>query len=225
MLKMIEDITNLVFPKICPGCNRPLLKEEESICLHCLSNLPERLTLNNEELRQRFYGRLNLEEAYAFLLFKRKGLTQNLLHSLKYSGNQSLGLVLGQLFGNKCKSLSFFSTIDVVVPIPLHQSKLRFRGFNQSELIADGLASSLSIKLDSKSVIRSIKTSTQTKKTRMERWKNVDQTFKTINSNLDGKHVLLVDDVITTGATIESCGQTILAAGAAKVSIACLALA
>lgn len=225
MLEMIQDITNLVFPKICPGCKRPLSKSEKSICLHCISILPERLTLKTEELKQRFYGRISIEEAYAFLLFKNKGLTQNLLHSLKYNGNQELGTELGLLFGKRCKELDFFKTVDIIIPIPLHKSKLRFRGFNQSALIAQGLATSLGVALDAKSVIRKIKTTTQTKKTRMERWENVDQTFGITTLSLKEKHVLLVDDVITTGATLESCGQTILKAGATKISIACLALA
>lgn len=225
MLDMIQDVTNLVFPKICPGCKRPLLKYEESICLHCISILPERLTLKTEELKQRFYGRIKIEEANAYLLFKRKGLTQKLLHALKYNGNQELGLELGLLFGKRCKELDFFKTVDIIVPIPLHKSKLRFRGFNQSALIAQGLATSLGVVLDTQSLIRKIKTTTQTKKNRMERWNNVDQTFSVNTTNLEEKHILLVDDVITTGATLESCGQTILEAGAEKISIATLALA
>lgn len=225
MLDLIQDITNLVFPNICPGCKKPLLKTEESICLNCFSNLPERLTIKNKELEQRFYGRLKLEEALAFLLFKRKGLTQNLLHAIKYNGDRQLGIELGKLFGKRCKELNLLSTVDVIIPIPLHVSKLRLRGFNQSALIGEGLGEPLRICLDEASVIRSVKTSTQTKKKRMERWKNVDQTFKVEGSNLKGKHVLLVDDVVTTGATLESCGQAILNAGANKISIACLALA
>lgn len=225
MIQKISDIVNLLFPKTCPGCNKALLKEETSICLHCQSNLPRRLTFNKEELEQRFYGRLKIEEAYAFLLFKNRGLTQKLLHAIKYNGNQSLAVELGVLFGVNCKEQKLFSSIGVVVPIPLHKSKLRFRGFNQSALIAEGLANSLGVELDEESVIRKIKTSTQTKKTRTERWKNVDRTFMVGKSTLEGKHVLLVDDVITTGATLESCGQTILASGASKISIACLALA
>ncbi len=225
MLQNLRDIANLVFPNVCPGCKRPLLKTEKAICLHCLSNLPERLTLKNDELKQRFYGRLKLEDALGFLLFKQKGITQNLLHAIKYNANQELGLELGLLFGKRCKELSLLSTIDVVVPIPLHKSKLRFRGFNQSNLIAQGLAKKLEVGVDTQSVIRTVKTKTQTKKTRMERWKNVDQTFMINTTKLKDKHVLLVDDVITTGATLESCGQTILAAGASKLSIACLALA
>lgn len=225
MIDILHDIINLVFPKVCPGCKRPLLKLEDSICLHCISDLPERLTLKNEDLKQRFYGRLDLDEAYAFLLFKRMGIAQKLLHEIKYNGNQTLGLELGTLFGKKCEELSLYSNVDVIVPIPLHTSKYRFRGFNQSALIAQGLSSSLGILCDEQSVIRKVKTATQTRKNRMQRWKNVDQTFSVTSQKLKNKHVLLVDDVITTGATLESCGQTLLGAGVRKVSIACLALA
>jgi len=225
MLKWVNAITDLVFPKVCPCCNRPLTTKEHSICLHCVSELPERLTLNNEELKQRFFGRLQLEDAFAFLLFKQKGLTQKILHSIKYKGNQTLAVEMGELFGNRCKQLGLFTSVDVLIPIPLHKSKLRLRGFNQSALIAQGLASSLGIVLDETSVIRKVKTSTQTKKSRVDRWKNVSQTFEANPLPIKGKHVMLVDDVITTGATLESCGETILAAGANKVSIACLALA
>jgi len=225
MIEWINAIINLVFPKVCPSCNRHLTSKESGICLHCASVLPERLTLDNEEVLQRFYGRLQLEEAFAFLLFKRKGLTQKLLHSIKYKGNKTLALEMGTLFGIRAKQLGLYSSVDVVVPIPLHLSKLRFRGFNQSAFIAQGLASMLAVKLDERAVIRKVKTTTQTKKSRVDRWKNVDQTFEAHPLSLKGKHVLIVDDVITTGATLESCGQTILAAGAEKISIACLALA
>ncbi|MCF6360794.1 MAG: ComF family protein [Cyclobacteriaceae bacterium] len=225
MLDFLKDAANLVFPCTCPGCNRPLLKTEEFICLHCQTNLPNRLNFKNEDLKQRFYGRIQLEEAYGFLLFKNQGLTQKLLHAIKYNGNQELAKELGCLFGVSCQQLSLFSSVDVVVPIPLHKSKYRLRGFNQSALIAEGLVSVLAIEMDNKAVIRKVKTTTQTKKTRAERWKNVDNTFEVVSNHLENKHVLLVDDVITTGATLESCGQTILASGASKISIACLALA
>lgn len=225
MLAVLKDLVSLIFPQVCPGCNRTLLKMENSICLHCQSKLPKRLNLKTDELKQRFYGRLPLEEAHGFLLFKSKGVTQKILHSIKYSGNQELAVEMGELFGKNCTALHLFSTVDVIVPVPLHISKYRFRGFNQSALIAEGLATSLGASLDIWSVIRMIRTSTQTKKSRIERWKNVDKIFAVVTEQLKGKHVLLVDDVITTGATLESCGQTILDAGAVKVSIACLALA
>lgn len=225
MLKSLQDLANLLFPHTCSGCNRPLVRAEKSICLHCQNQLPIRLNFGNEELKQRFYGRLQVEEALGFLLFKNKGLTQKLLHSIKYKGNQVLAVEIGRLFGLACKERNLLSSVHVVVPIPLHKSKLRFRGFNQSALIAQGLALALQVKLDEESVIRRTKTSTQTKKNRMERWKNVDSTFEVASGYLENKHVLIVDDVITTGATLESCGQTILTSGASKLSIACLAIA
>ncbi len=225
MFQWTSDILQLVFPKTCAGCSRTLLNTEKTICLHCLSNLSVRLNFNSEELKQRLYGRLELEEAHAFLLFKRKGLTQNLLHSIKYKGNQELAVELGLLFGTQCKALSMYSGVDLVVPIPLHKSKLRFRGFNQSALIAEGLSRGLHKPYNENCMIRKVKTATQTKKNRMERWKNVDSIFQASSNVLKDKHILLVDDVITTGATLESCGQAILDAGAQKLSIACLALA
>ncbi|MCF6351683.1 MAG: ComF family protein [Cyclobacteriaceae bacterium] len=225
MFHRAADIINLVFPKTCAGCSRTLLNTEKTICLHCLSNLPVRLSLNSEELMQRFYGRLDLEEAHAFLLFKRKGLTQNLLHAIKYKSNQELAVELGLLFGIQSKALSMYSNVDLIVPVPLHKSKLRFRGFNQSALIAEGISKGLHKPYNENCMIRKVKTATQTKKNRMERWKNVDNIFQANPAGLKDKHILLVDDVITTGATLESCGQAILDSGAKKLSIACLALA
>lgn len=225
MLKWIYDIANLIFPKTCAGCNKPLLKGENTVCLHCISELPDRLGINKEEVSQRFYGRINLEEAHAYLLFKRKGITQKLLHSVKYNANKELAKELGKMFGRRCKELGFFKDVDVIVPIPLHKSKLRLRGYNQSELLALGMAEEMDIILDQRSVIRNIKTATQTRKTRLDRWKNVEHIFEVINNDLKNKHVLLVDDVITTGATLESCAQTIMESETAKISVACLALA
>jgi ComF family protein len=225
MLFSLQNFANLFFPQICSGCNRTLTKGEKSICLHCQYLLPKRLNFKKEELNQRFYGRIQLQEAYGFLYFKSKGITQKLLHSIKYKKNEKLALELGHMFGVSCKEAKIFSKASVVVPIPLHISKLRFRGFNQSALIAQGLANELGVPMDDKAVIRKVKTTTQTKKTRMERWKNVDNTFEVISKSLDKKHVLLVDDVITTGATLESCGNAILNSGVNELSVACLALA
>ncbi len=225
VFNFLQDFFRLIFPQVCAGCSRPLVKVEKSICLHCLSKLPTRLNFKREELKQRFYGRIQLEEAYGFLLFKNKGLTQKLLHSIKYKGNKELAVKMGCLFGASCKERSLFSSVDVIVPIPLHISKLRFRGFNQSALIAQGLASELGVEMNDTAIIRKTKTTTQTKKSRTERWLNVDNSFEVVSNRLTNKHVLIVDDVITTGATLESCGQSILNSGAQKLSVACLALA
>ncbi|MCB0494601.1 MAG: ComF family protein [Cyclobacteriaceae bacterium] len=174
---------------------------------------------------QRFYGRVPLTEAHAFLFFKRKGITQKLLHEIKYNGNQKLAIDLGKTFGENCVKERLFQSIDLIIPVPLHKSKYRLRGYNQSELIAMGMADKLGAELDTAAVVRSVKTSTQTKKSRSERWKNVSEIFKANTNRLKGRHVLVVDDVVTTGATLESCAQSILDAGALDVSIACLALA
>lgn len=225
MFISFSDIVNLVFPKVCAGCNKPLIKGEHEICLHCLTNLPIRLNFKTEELHQRFYGRVPLKEAHAFLFFKAKGITQALLHHIKYKGNKSLAIELGKLFGENCKEVEFYKTVDILVPVPLHKSKQRLRGYNQSEQIAIGISEALDIPVDATSVTRLIKTATQTKKNRSERWKNVDQIFGVENQSIEGKHVLIIDDVVTTGATLESCAQRILDAGAKSVSIGCLALA
>ncbi len=224
MLAALRDFSKLIFPNVCAGCNRPLLKTEDAICLHCQTSLPTRLNFKREELIQRFYGRIKLAEAYGFLLFKNKGLTQKLLHAIKYKANKELAIELGLMFGTHCKELNLFSTVDVIVPIPLHKSKLRLRGFNQSALIAKGMAEGLGIEMNSEAIIRNVKTTTQTKKNRMQRWKNVDKTFAVVSNSLENKHVLLLDDVITTGATIESCGQAILDSNT-TLSVACLAIA
>lgn len=225
MVRPLTDIANLLFPKVCPGCQRPLLKSENELCIHCQTGLPVRLHLTSGELIQRFYGRVLLTEAHTFLSFSRNGLAQRILHEIKYGGNRELAIEMGRLFGEKCSELELYKSIDVIVPVPLHDSKLRLRGFNQSELIAKGLGEKLGVPVETKAVTRLVKTSTQTKKSRTERWKNVERIFETSQSALSGKHVLVVDDVITTGATLESCVQSILDAGAKKVSAGCLAMA
>lgn len=225
MVRPLTDIANLLFPKVCPGCQRPLLKSENELCIHCQTGLPVRLHLTSGELIQRFYGRVLLTEAHTFLSFSRSGLSQRILHEIKYGGNRELAIEMGRLFGEKCSELELYKSIDVIVPVPLHDSKLRLRGFNQSELIAKGLGEKLGVPVETKAVTRLVKTSTQTKKSRTERWKNVERIFETSQSALSGKHVLIVDDVITTGATLESCVQSILDAGAKKVSAGCLAMA
>lgn len=225
MVKGFAEISNLLFPRVCPGCNRPLVKKERELCIHCLSGLPQRLHLKTDELHQRFYGRVKLDEAHAFLFFKRSGLTQKILHEIKYRGNQELAVEMGRLFGEQCTKQGMYKLVEIIVPVPLHKSKLRLRGFNQSELIARGMAEKLGVRVVPDSVTRLIKTSTQTKKSRMERWKNVERIFEADYSVLKGKNVLVIDDVITTGATLESCVQSVLEAGALKVSIGCLAMA
>ena len=223
MKKVLQDFVDLVFPNCCPGCDQPLVSGEVHLCTNCEFDLP--VYGANEDILQNFAGRLKLVEARAFLKFYHGGLAQKLLHGIKYNGDQELGEHLGKMFMQHISRESTYAKVEVIVPVPLHKSKLRVRGYNQSEVLARGMADVLGVNIDVDSVIRIKKSETQTKKDRAERWQNVSGIFEVTNDSLQGKHVLLIDDVITTGATLEACGQTILAAGAPSLSVAALAAA
>jgi len=223
MKKVLHDFIDLVFPNCCPGCDQPLVRGEEHLCTSCELDLP--LYPANENIAHYFAGRLELAEARAYFKFYHGGLAQNLLHHIKYKGDQELGEHLGKMFIHHLQKEAIYKNVDVIVPVPLHNSKLRTRGYNQSEVLASGMADILGVTVDSLSVIRTKRSETQTRKNRADRWQNVTGIFDVTNDNLLGKHVLLVDDVITTGATLEACGETILAAGAASLSVGALAAA
>lgn len=223
MKKVLHDFIDLVFPNCCPGCDQPLVSGEEHLCTSCELDLP--LYAANDNILHYFAGRLELTEARAFMKFYHGGIAQNLLHHLKYKGDQELGEYLGRMFIRHLQKESAYKRVDVVVPVPLHKSKLRARGYNQSEVLARGMADKLGVTVDKTSIIRTRKSETQTKKNRADRWLNVSGIFEVTSNKLQGKHVLLIDDVITTGATLEACGETILAAGAVSLSVGALAAA
>ena len=220
---MLQDFVDLVFPNCCPGCDQPLARGEEYLCTSCDLDLP--LFEADEDILNYFAGRLELTEARAYLKFYHGGITQKLLHYIKYKGDQDLGKFLGAMFINHLDKEKVFGNIEVIVPVPLHRSKLRTRGYNQSEVLADGMADVLGITVDSTSVERIKKSETQTRKDRAQRWQNVSGIFQVTGDSLKGKHILLVDDVITTGATLEACGEAIIEAEAGSLSIAALAAA
>jgi len=175
-------------------------------------------------MEQVFWGKVRLEHACAFFFFSKGSRFRKLLHKLKYYGKKEIGIVLGRRFGMELRESPFYQTVDTVIPIPLHPKKLRKRGYNQSEQIAIGLATTTAWELDTKSVVRKQHTETQTRKNRMERWENVSEVFVVRYPELiKGKHVLLVDDVITTGATIEACAARLLEVEGCRVSVATLA--
>lgn len=175
---------------------------------------------------QKFYGRLKLEFAISYLHFYKEGITQQILHNIKYRGQPEIGEKLGEWFGRELSESGLADTWDTVIPIPLHISKEKRRGYNQSNYLASGIASAMEIEKAFHAVVRSRKSETQTRKTRQERWENVEGIFEVRKvEQILGKHVLLVDDVVTTGATLESCGRAILDAGADKLSLATLAIA
>ncbi|MFN4083480.1 MAG: ComF family protein [Bacteroidia bacterium] len=225
---MLASLLNLVYPELCITCRRNLLKFENFICLHCEAKLPYsnyHLT-NDNPVEKTFWGRFPFEYAFAFLLFNKKGMAQKLLHQLKYNNNKELAMHLGKLYGLQLKSSNKNFDFNGVIAVPLHISKLRQRGYNQSEWFAKGISESLQIEDFSYIIKRTIATSTQTKKSRIERWQNVADIFE-LNKpeTIYKKHILLVDDVITTGATIEACANTILKANNTKISIASIAFA
>ncbi|MBL4710868.1 MAG: ComF family protein [Flavobacteriales bacterium] len=164
----------------------------------------------NNKIQHLFWGRLELKKASAYLKFEQHGKTQHLLHALKYKGIKEVGITLGELAAIELMEGNFFAEIDVLLPIPIHRIKTKKRGFNQSHFIAKGISNITEITIDVASMIKNINTKSQTKKNRFERFENVSQTFEIVNSKqLEHKHVLLIDDVVTTGATIEACGNTL----------------
>lgn len=224
----INDFLNLFFPDLCQACGKPLVKQENILCLSCLFKLPKTNFEKHEDnpISRIFWGRADIHAATSFLFFSKGGSVQKLIHQFKYKGNIETGRYLGSLMGSDLKNSSLFNTIDIIIPVPLHKKKLHTRGFNQSEIIAEGLVDVMNVKLVNDVLLRVEHTETQTRKARYTRWENVRGKFGIVNSEkLAGKHVLLVDDVLTTGATLESCAQTLLEIPQTKVSIATLAYA
>jgi ComF family protein len=169
-------------------------------------------------------GRLPLRHAFAFLKFRKGGLVQNLLHELKYNNKPEIGVRIGMLYGQELLDSGFDKTFDLIVPVPLHAARMRKRGYNQSAKFAEGLSATLNVKWEESISLRLNATTTQTRKGRADRWQNVSEAFSTTNNvALSGKRILLVDDVITTGATLEACGQHLISHHCESLSVACIA--
>ncbi len=176
-------------------------------------------------IAKKFYGKLPIAHAWAYYFFHKESKIQQLLHSLKYDNKPEIAQELGSRYGAEIKKSIEKIPFDVIVPVPLHFKKQKLRGYNQSEVFARGLEEQWAIPVNAYTLVRAVATETQTKKTRMQRWMNVEEIFLVKGTDLVGRHVLLVDDVITTGATIEACAKALLDAGAAEVSIMAIAVA
>lgn len=201
--------------------------KDQLICLNCKNKLPKTQSHFREipYIKERFYGRISPVNTFAFLHYKRKGLVQKLFYAFKYKDNKEIAVMLGEHFGDDIKNRLLFNPYDtVLVPVPLHSSKEKIRGYNQSEEICKGLANSLQVPIDTTSLIRERKGDSQTRKSRIARWESLQSTFTLVGNVLAGKHVFLVDDVLTTGATLEVCFYEILKAKPKSISILVLAV-
>lgn len=223
-----NDFISLVYPRFCEACHRPLVKGEELFCTGCLCDLPRTYFHETKDhpLARKFRGRLSVDHALAFLKFRKGGKVQQLLHSLKYRNRPEIAYRLGVVYGEELKEKGVVAGYDVVVAVPLHPSRLRQRGYNQSDEWAKGLSRALEIPFEPNVIRRLRRTRTQTDRTKLRRWENVRDVFAIETSGrVAGKRVLLVDDVVTTGATLEACGGVLFDAGCSSIGLLCMAAA
>lgn len=223
-----DDFISLLFPRLCYACGNHLLRNENLICTECYVVIPRTNYHFEKEnpVAQLFWGRCLLEKAAAFSFYNKGSRIRNLIHNLKYKGIKEIGYELGRIYGISLKSSGFTADVDQIIPVPLHPSKKRLRGFNQSDIISMGIADVTGLPVDTVSLARTTVSATQTKRSRYDRWTNVEGIFHVIDPEIiRGRHVLLVDDVITTGSTIESCANELLKIKGVRVSVVALAFA
>lgn len=224
----VSDVLELLFPSLCITCGERLISQEKYVCFNCWNDLPVtrfHTDLENK-VAQLFWGRVNLENATAFFSYKKGSNYQQLIHFIKYRGLKELGYETGLRFGHVLNESVNYREVDLIVPVPLHPKKEKRRGYNQCRWIARGIAESMEKELETDNLFRKIFTTTQTRKNRYERWQNVEGIFGIHHPEVfRGKHILLVDDVVTTGSTLEACAYQLLQLNNTKVSVATLAFA
>lgn len=222
------DFVSLLFPELCQACGESLVAGEKLLCLNWHYNLPftDFHLKPDNMVAQQFWGKINLEGAYAMCYFTKGGRIQHLMHNFKYRGVQKIGNLLGNLAGEQLLKSPVFKTVDVIIPVPLHKSRLKKRGYNQSMCFAKGLSEKMGIPIAENNLIRLKATETQTHRSRFSRFENMQQVFTLSDpETLRNKHILLVDDVVTTGSTLEACGIDLLKAEGSRLSIATIACA
>jgi ComF family protein len=222
----VNGLMQLFFPHTCAACGSDVLNEETALCMQCLHQLPvTNFNLHaNNPVEKIFWGKLSITAATSYCHFTKQSLIQNILHQAKYKNNQQAAIFMGNLLGTSLIQSNRFNTIDAIVPLPLFAARLKKRGYNQATLISKGIAAQTGKPIIETAVTRLSATETQTHKNRVERWQNMQGRFMVTNAAvLENKHILLVDDVVTTGATLEACGQELLTIKGTQLSIATIA--
>lgn len=212
VLQILRNLFDLVFPNQCVVCGENLQPDEQVLCMKCLYRIPRTNyhLKNNNPLEKRFWGKADVERATAFYFFSKGSPYRHLLHLLKYNKRTDVGSALGRYAAVDLLESEAFREFDYIVPVPLHPNKLKKRGYNQSECIANGLSEVLRVPVDTQTLIRVIENPTQTKKSVYERWENTNGIFDiTSPERFEGKRILLVDDVLTTGSTLIACVQAL----------------
>lgn len=221
---IIEDLISLLYPNYCLGCHISLVRGEQYLCTNCVHDLPKtnyHLAKENP-LKIKFYGKIQMEYVISYLKFIKSGHVQKLLHHLKYLNKPEIGQVIGRWYGKELEQAGYKDYFDLIVPIPLHKSKQKKRGYNQSDGFAKGLSEVLGIPWNGRDLKRVNNSETQTRKSRVQRWENVANIFEVTNtSSFEGMRILVVDDVITTGSTLESCALSLLNQANVKSVSAC----
>jgi ComF family protein len=225
-IPIIKSLLHLFLPYNCCGCGTDLLAENILFCIYCQASMP--LThfefFPSNPIEKIFWGRADIHAASAHLYFTSGSAVQHSLHLLKYKSKKEVGIYFGQQMGKALIQSCRFSKCEIIIPLPLFAAREKKRGYNQAAMIAIGLSQQLKIPVLQDAVLRVKKTETQTHKSRIQRWKNMESTFEILNPlKIYGKHILLVDDVITTGASLEACARVLLGIQGVKISIACLA--
>lgn len=224
---MLINLVNLLFPKSCLACKQQLLKNEEVICFYCRDNLPFTMEHTNYEntTMMKFYGRIPLEFGSCMLYYSKGGIVQKLLHNLKYNNHSEISNFLGRMYCYQLTDLPIFSNITEIIPVPLHKKKLKKRGYNKVIGFAEALSQHFGIPINDKLLIKRLKTTSQTKKNRFQRLKNNTEEFALDNKqlNFETNNFLLIDDILTTGGTLEACSKILLKIPNSKITILCLA--
>ncbi len=223
----VHDFWSLFYPRLCYSCHKALIREEETICSFCRFELPRtRMHKERENAMSRiFWGRVDVETATALFYFQKGGKVQQLIHQFKYRGRKDIGIFLGKQLALEIKNNPLWEPVEIIVPVPLHPKKKHKRGFNQSEVFGRGLSAGLNKPMIANNLVRVTKTSSQTRKSRFKRWENVETVFQ-LNKpeDLKGKNILLIDDVVTTGSTLEACAHKLKEVKGTRVWVATLAM-